>query len=288
MKYLTIDTTTKATAIALAELPDAAAAAEECPPPTSLFSPLNALRLVGEGFLHDQKTHSERLIPFLDALVAAVAWRLEELDFIGVVRGPGSFTGIRIGLATAQGLAKALDRPVFGVLSLDCLSWAARSLASLASDDCSPYYVATILDARKNEWYAACYRWMTLHSRVCVLPPRAVTPADFLRKLAQMEQLERIEQPRQTKQTEQTAGHHTKFLFAGDGVLNADARRLITCELGEKAVVLPPEQALPRGSYTALECAYAREMKVLPGCAPFYLRLSEAESKLLNQHMNIQ
>ncbi|MDR3270938.1 MAG: tRNA (adenosine(37)-N6)-threonylcarbamoyltransferase complex dimerization subunit type 1 TsaB, partial [Peptococcaceae bacterium] len=80
MRFLTIDTTTKVTALALAENGN----------------------LVGESFLHIDKTHSERLVPMLDHLLSAAGWDLSSLAFIGVVRGPGSFTGIRIGLATAQ------------------------------------------------------------------------------------------------------------------------------------------------------------------------------------------
>ncbi len=93
MKYLTIDTTTKVTALSLAQ---------------------NG-KLVGEGFLHTGKTHSERLIPMLEQLLLAADWKLGELDFIGVVRGPGSFTGIRIGIATAQGLAQVLKIPLLGI-----------------------------------------------------------------------------------------------------------------------------------------------------------------------------
>src|SRR5690554_3436840 len=119
MKYLTIDTTTKVTALALAE--DG--------------------KLVAEGFLHTSKTHSERLIPVLDQVLKASAWSLEDLDFIGVARGPGSFTGIRIGIATAQGLAQVLKIPLVGVLSLDSLAWAGHSRSEI---------LVPVLDARKN------------------------------------------------------------------------------------------------------------------------------------------
>ena len=102
MKYLTIDTTTKVTAVSLAE--DG--------------------HLIAESFLHTAKTHSERLIPMLDQLLTAASWTLQELEMIGVVRGPGSFTGIRIGIATAQGLAQVLKLPLLAVLSLDALAWA--------------------------------------------------------------------------------------------------------------------------------------------------------------------
>ena len=231
--------------------------------------------IVGEVYLHDQKTHSERLIPFLDALVAAAAWRLEDLDSIGVVRGPGSFTGIRIGLATAQGLAKALDRPMVGLLSLDCLSWASRGWASRewasregASREGAagnPFYSAVILDARKNEWYAACYHWAAPNNRVCHIPPCAVAPEDFLRYLGTLEPI---------------TSHQTRYVFAGDAVLNPETCRHIARELGDHAVILPPEQALPRGSYAALEYALAREHNAATDCGPYYLRLSEAETKL--------
>lgn len=225
MKYLTIDTTTKVTALALGV--DG--------------------QLIAEGFLHTTKTHSERLIPMLDQLLGAAAWTLHDLDFIGVVRGPGSFTGIRIGIASAQGLAEVLQLPLIGVLSLDALAWAGYGRSEA---------IVPILDARKNEWYTAGYFWDKVSQRPdCRVQPRAIEPKCWLEECA------RLERP---------------VLLVGDAV--SRYRSLILEELGEKAVLLPDYLSLPRGAFAVRE-VWKRwcEKPESESVEPYYLRLSEAE-----------
>jgi tRNA threonylcarbamoyladenosine biosynthesis protein TsaB len=225
MKYLTIDTTTKVTAVSLAEN----------------GSP------VAESFLHTVKTHSERLIPLLDQLLKAASWSLSELEMIGVVRGPGSFTGIRIGIATAQGLAHVLDLPLVGVLSLDALAWAGLGRA----EDIVP-----ILDARKNEWYTARYRWSKGQEKAdCLTLPQAISTDLWL------EQLKGLDRP---------------ICFVGDATLKYKA--LIEEILGESAVILPDYMSLPRGAYVA-KAIWQRWQETGVGelIEPFYIRYSEAE-----------
>jgi tRNA threonylcarbamoyladenosine biosynthesis protein TsaB len=225
MKYLTMDTTTKVTALALAEKG----------------------KLVAEGFLHTHKTHSERLIPMLDQLLRAAAWKLSDLNFIGVVRGPGSFTGIRIGIATAQGIAQVCKLPLVGVLSLDSLAWAGFG---------SPEEIVPILDARKNEWYTARYQWSELEQCPIVkVNPCAVEPSHWLEELGKLER---------------------KILFVGDAVLRYSD--LIQERLGQQAVILPDYQALPRGAYT-VQSVWKKWEQNQQGenVEPFYIRPSEAE-----------
>ena len=225
MKYLTIDTTTKVTAVSLAE--------DGC--------------LIAEGFLHTTKTHSERLIPMLDQLLKAAAWTLQELEMIGVVRGPGSFTGIRIGIATAQGLAQVLKLPLLAVLSLDALAWAGLG----RTEDIVP-----ILDARKNEWYTARYRWTKGQEKAeCLTLPQAI-PTDLW-----LEHLKGLDCP---------------ICFVGD----ATEKYMVRIEevLGENAVILPEYVSLPRGAYAA-QAIWQRwqEMGVGESVEPLYIRFSEAE-----------
>ena len=225
MKYLCIDTTTKVTALALAE----------------------NNHLVAEGFLHTIRNHSERLIPMLDQLLGVAAWCLNDLDLIGVVRGPGSFTGIRIGIATAQGFAQVLKIPLLGVLSLDALAWAGYG----RSGDIVP-----ILDARKNEWYTARYSWnLSKEKAVCLEQPQAAKPGQWLEKLAALDR---------------------PVWFAGDAVANA--REMIRQILGEKACFLPEFESLPRGAYAAW-AVWEKWLEKEEGevVVPYYIRLSEAE-----------
>jgi len=225
MKYLTIDTTTRVTALALAA--DG--------------------RLVGEGFLHSERTHSERLLPLLDQLLQAADWRLADLDLIAVVRGPGSFTGIRIGIATAQGLAQVLSLPLLGIVSLDALAWAACGREGL---------IVPLLDARKNEWYTGIYRWDPRRQHpFAVRPPQAHTPQ------ALVSELEHGKEP---------------IWFVGDAVVKAEA--FLRDNLGERAHILPDYVSLPRGAY-AVKAAWDRWQEGTAGetVEPLYLRLSEAE-----------
>ncbi|KUO64999.1 MAG: tRNA threonylcarbamoyladenosine biosynthesis protein TsaB [Gracilibacter sp. BRH_c7a] len=226
MKYLTIDTTTKITALSLGE----------------------EGKLISEGFLHTRKTHSERLIPMLEQLLIAADWELKDLDFIGVVNGPGSFTGIRIGISTAQGLSQVLKIPMIGIGSLDTLSWAGWG----RKED-----TVVILDARKNEWYSARYSWKD--NRECLEPPKAASPEDLMIELTKLDK---------------------EFIFVGDAV--PGAKEYLQKTLGEKAIIPLEYQYLPRGAYAAYEAwekwnnkdITTDNYKVVEPC---YLRLSEAE-----------
>jgi tRNA threonylcarbamoyladenosine biosynthesis protein TsaB len=106
-------------------------------------------RVLVEYTLHTRVTHTERLLGAIDSALKAVELSVHDLDGIAVSIGPGSFTGLRIGVTTAKSLAYSLQRPIAGITSLDAL--AARYLFT-------PTLVCPLLDARKREVYAAFYR----------------------------------------------------------------------------------------------------------------------------------
>lgn len=107
-------------------------------------------RLRGEYLLDVSATHSERLLPAIDRLLADAGWGPSDLQGLAVAVGPGSFTGLRIGLSAVKGLALALGVPVAAVPTLDAMA-AALPYASLP--------VCPVLDARKGEVYCSLYRW---------------------------------------------------------------------------------------------------------------------------------
>lgn len=76
---------------------------------------------LGEKISDDQKTHSEKLLPIMDELLSELSLTIKDIDLFAVSVGPGSFTGIRIGVATIKGIAQALDKKVIGVTSLEGL-----------------------------------------------------------------------------------------------------------------------------------------------------------------------
>jgi tRNA threonylcarbamoyladenosine biosynthesis protein TsaB len=111
---------------------------------------LDGDRLLGEITLNIAITHSERLLAAVDRLLADCGLAPADLEGLAVSVGPGSFTGLRVGLATVKGLAMALDLPIAPVPTLDALA------ARLPFADAP---VCPILDARKNEVYLSLYRW---------------------------------------------------------------------------------------------------------------------------------
>jgi len=127
MKILAIDTSTASGSIAL----------------------LEDDRLIAELTTCSQKTHAERLLPSIKGLLEGADARIEEIDCFAVTKGPGSFTGLRIGLSTVKGLAWSLHKPVIGVSTLEAL---AMNIPYADKPICP------ILDARKKEVYAGIYR----------------------------------------------------------------------------------------------------------------------------------
>jgi len=117
-----------------------------------------------------RRGHSAILLPAIDSHLRQQGWCVGDLDGIGVVVGPGSFTGVRVGIATVLGLARAAGIPAFGYGSLEVRAMALRHAG------CP---VAPILDARKGEVYAAVYEGD--HELV---PARASTPESFADELA--------------------------------------------------------------------------------------------------------
>ena len=94
-------------------------------------------------------THSATLMPAVDAALRSAKSSLGDIDVIAVVSGPGSFTGLRIGLATAKGFAAYRRRPVVPVSSLEVLA---------AAFPFAAHPVLPLIDARRGEVYGACYR----------------------------------------------------------------------------------------------------------------------------------
>ncbi len=105
-------------------------------------------RLVAEVATEGPRVHSERLLPTIDAVLGEAGATPDDLDAIAVSAGPGSFTGLRIGIATAKGLALGGGPPVVAVSSLAALARAARG---------APGPVAALLDARRGELYAGAW-----------------------------------------------------------------------------------------------------------------------------------
>ncbi len=95
-------------------------------------------------------THSETLLPMAENLLKGCAVSLNEVDLVAVARGPGSFTGVRIGVATAKGLSWGLDKPCCGVSTLEAMAWQGAHLEGRLLCCC--------MDARRGQVYNALFR----------------------------------------------------------------------------------------------------------------------------------
>ncbi len=104
--------------------------------------------LLGEYTLNYKKTHSQTLLPMLDELKGMLELEMDSVDAIAVAAGPGSFTGLRIGSATAKGLGLALNKPLISVPTVDALAynlWGHKS------------FICPVMDARRNQTYTGLY-----------------------------------------------------------------------------------------------------------------------------------
>ncbi len=201
-------------------------------------------RLLAEINLDVRKTPTEWLLPSIETLLATAEIDKSALDAIAVVRGPGSFTGLRVGMATAKGLAMALKCPLLGVSSLQCL---AMQL---------PYArlpICVMMDARKQEVYTALYQWESGSPRP-VTEERVVKPDVLLNDIA------------------------GETLFVGNGALVY--RSLIVRQLAARAHFAPLFLNLPRAAAAAslgLSEWQSGHFFSADELMPFYLRPSEAE-----------
>ena len=105
-------------------------------------------KLMGEFYLNTKTTHSQTLMPLTEALLKTAGVKLEEIDVFAVNAGPGSFTGVRIGVATVKGLSMPLDKKCASVSTLDSMA------------QCMPYaggIVCAVMDARCSQVYNALF-----------------------------------------------------------------------------------------------------------------------------------
>lgn len=190
--------------------------------------------------LDAQGNHAREILPAIESLLKG-----RRPTVMGVALGPGSFTGVRIGLATAKGLAEGWGLPLVG---LDNLSAMADAWQRLTSDTES--FVLPVIDARKKKFYGALYR-----QGVEVLEPADRSASDWL---------------------SQSAGRRPVVLSGFQGSLLAAA---LGPELPEDWTVLDTLDWAP-GLLDQLATGW-REQRFLPAnAAPRYLRLSEAEESL--------
>ncbi|MBM3778340.1 MAG: tRNA (adenosine(37)-N6)-threonylcarbamoyltransferase complex dimerization subunit type 1 TsaB [Acidimicrobiia bacterium] len=203
--------------------------------------------IIEERAANPEEPPATRLPGDLMALLAGRGLRLHEVDAFAVATGPGSFTGLRIGIATMQGLAYACARPVVGVSALDALAHAA------GGGTAAPGPVVAWVDAWRGEVYAAVYE-----DGQPIGPPVVDTPASQLAALA-------------------TTAAGRLVLFTGDGAERY--RDLITTSLAGPARFTTPTAPALAGAVAALATGQLRAgRRPRPDAIrPLYVRRPDAE-----------
>jgi len=210
---------------------------------------IHGQNVISEYILNVSVTHSERLLGAIDLVLRRAGCALDDLDGFAISLGPGSFTGVRIGVSTVKGLAYAVQKPVVGVSTLDVL-------ASQVSP--TPYLICPIIDARKGEVYSAFYRYEESDRPKRLSEFQALRPEVLSRML------------------------NERTIFLGDGVkaYGDDLRNW----LKSFAIFSPPTLHIPYGSAVArlgVELLQRGEVLDLAAFTPLYVRRSDAE---LNYH----
>ncbi len=202
-------------------------------------------KILSEITLNVPGTHSERLMPSIDRLLREASLSIDNIQGIALALGPGSFTGLRIGVSTVKGLAYALKVPVVGVPTLDALAQNVPFALSL---------VCPVLDARKKEVYAALFRGDGQGQIQKISEDWVVSPEDLCPRIPE------------------------KTVFLGNGM--EMYRELFKEKLGSRALFAPPELSLPRAANVArLSLPRFKDGLTLDlfSFIPTYLRRSEAE-----------
>ena len=203
--------------------------------------------LIAEYTVNYKKTHSQTLLPMLDEIARMTELDLDSLDAIAVAGGPGSFTGLRIGSATAKGLGLALKKPLIGVPTVEALAYNLYDTNGL---------ICPIMDARRKQVYTGIYRFED-HRLKVVEDQMAVPMTELLEKLN---------------------GYGEPVTFLGDGV--PVFRAVITEQLNVPFSFAPAHVNKQRAAaVAALGMIYYQEGKFESAAEhqPDYLRVSQAE-----------
>lgn len=106
--------------------------------------------LIAESRINVKVTHSERIMGAIDHMLMQSGMKIDDIDVFAIAIGPGSFTGLRVGLSTVKGLVYATGKKLVSVPTLEAFAW---------NVPFSKYQVCPLLDARKKEVYAGIFRW---------------------------------------------------------------------------------------------------------------------------------
>ena len=187
-------------------------------------------------------THSRTLLPMGEDMLKNAELTLQDVDLIAVAHGPGSFTGVRIGVSMVKGLAWAADKPCVGVSTLEAMAWHGLAAGGL---------ICPVMDARRSQVYNALFR-MEDGRPVRLTEDRPIA----LTELA-----------------EELRAYKERVFLVGDG---AELSFRTLSELGLPCV-LAPENLRMQSAWGVAMAAMDKEPGSADSLLPVYLRLSQAE-----------
>ena len=207
---------------------------------TATAAILSEDRLIGEISTTTKLTHSQTIMPMIDELLKKVSIDITDIDLFACSEGPGSFTGLRIGIGTIKGLAYGLGKPVVGVSTLEALAH---------NIDVTDLVICPIMDARRGQVYNGLYKYND-GRLTCIEEPRALSIEELCQEL-----------------TERT-------IFVSDGV-NVHKEKIKEL-LGNKAVFASPQNLLQRAG-SVVYAALKKEAVSAEDLTAVYLRKPQAE-----------
>ncbi|OOB78350.1 MAG: tRNA (adenosine(37)-N6)-threonylcarbamoyltransferase complex dimerization subunit type 1 TsaB [Epulopiscium sp. Nuni2H_MBin001] len=203
-------------------------------------------KLVADYYICNELTHAETIMPMVENIKLMTKLDVETIDAIAVTSGPGSFTGLRIGVSAAKALALALNIKLIGISTLDVLAYSVYNTNKI---------ICPIMDARRNQVYTALYTFED--SNLTMLQPHMAVDIHEILELA--------------------LTYKKDVVFVGDGI---DAFKTVILDtLGQYAHFAPSFLSMQRACVLAHMAQYAKPQNP-DELVPIYLRKSQAEREL--------
>lgn len=204
--------------------------------------------VLGEYSINNKLTHSQKLMPMIDQLLKSLDLKPVDIDIYSCAIGPGSFTGLRIGISIVKGMAQALNKPVVGIPTLDGLSW---NLSGFSG------YICPIIDARNDNVYTAVYSSGLSDTGISLESEYKAIHIDELVEILSKDK---------------------PVAFLGDGVFKF--QELLKKNLGNNCFIPSPHLLLQKSSsvgYAAYRMALSGKLDSAYSLTPLYIRSSQAE-----------
>ena len=204
--------------------------------------------LLGEYILNHKKTHSQKIMPMIEQLLSDLELTANDIDIFAAAVGPGSFTGLRIGVATVKALAHATGKRVVSVGTLEALAYNVPN---------AEHIIVPIMDARRNNIFTASYIWDEGFKEIGA--PEGITIEECV----------------------ESCGNFLETIFVGDGAIIH--REYIVEKLGDKAIFPHGAVLNSRASSVAaiaMERAKKGETQSYLEMKPYYIKKSQAEKEL--------